>query len=315
MINLFNIENYKIDTNKFNHVLHDSGVNDFENTIAKYVGAKYACGVSSATNAIFLSMLNKNTTVNIPSMIPPVVANAIITSRNQINFIDNTEWVGDSYILHEFENYKIIDSAQKLERHQFIKEANDEDLMIFSFYPTKPVGSIDGGMVVSNDKKKIDWFREATLNGMSFAKNNWDRRIKFPGYKMYLNSVQAYVANENFKKYEEKLSNLKMIRKIYNSEFGLKNTSSHLYRIPVYNNLEISKKLAKVGISSGIHYECLHQNYVYARERFEYGFTTNNLPKSDEASGKVLSIPFHEKLSEIEIEKIIKEVRKHVQVS
>ena len=64
-------------------------------------------------------MLDKNTTVNLPSVIPPVVANAILTSGNQIFFIDDVDWVGDSYVLHEFEDYKIVDSAQKLQRNQF----------------------------------------------------------------------------------------------------------------------------------------------------------------------------------------------------
>ena len=133
MINLFNIPNYKINTEDFSHYLHGDVCNKFEKNFCKYVGAKYACTVNSATNAIYLAMLNKNVNVDIPSMIPPVVCNALLTSGNKINFTDNTEWVGDSYILHEFSDYKIIDSAQKVDKDQFIKEANDNDLMIFSF--------------------------------------------------------------------------------------------------------------------------------------------------------------------------------------
>ena len=66
-------------------------------------------------------------------MMPPVVANAILTSGNKINFIDDVDWVGNSYTLHQFDDYKIVDSAQKLERNQFQNECNPEDLMIFSF--------------------------------------------------------------------------------------------------------------------------------------------------------------------------------------
>ena len=146
MINLFNIPNYSVNTKDFNHYLHGDIVKSFEDSFCDYVGAKYACSVNSATNAIFLALLNKNRHVVVPSMIPPVVCNAILTSGNKLDFDDNTDWVGDSYILHEFEDYKIVDSAQKVDEGQFIKEANDEDLMIFSFYPTKPVGSSDGAM-------------------------------------------------------------------------------------------------------------------------------------------------------------------------
>ena len=117
-IQLFNVNNHIIDTSKFSNLLHDKNVIELEEKIANYVGAKYACSVNSATNAIFLSMLDKNTTVNLPSVIPPVVANAVLTSGNRIFFIDDVNWVGDSYVLHQFEDYKIVDSAQKLQRNQ-----------------------------------------------------------------------------------------------------------------------------------------------------------------------------------------------------
>ena len=88
MIKLFNINHHTIDTSEFSNLLHDDIVVEFEKKIAEYVGSKYACSINSATNAIFLSLLNKNVIVDLPSMIPPVVANAIITSGNKINFID-----------------------------------------------------------------------------------------------------------------------------------------------------------------------------------------------------------------------------------
>ena len=97
MIQLFNINNYHIDTSTLGNLLHGPIVTELEENFASYVGAKYACAINSATNAIFLSLLNKNVTVDLPSMIPPVVANAILTSGNKINFIDDVDWVGNSY--------------------------------------------------------------------------------------------------------------------------------------------------------------------------------------------------------------------------
>ena len=162
-IKLFHIENYIIDTSKFDHALHDSCVNKLEKEFAEYVGAKYACSINSATNAIFLILLGKDATINVPSIIPPVVLNAIINSGNKINFVDNVDWVGNSYTLHNFGDYKVIDSAQKVQQNQFQTEANPQDLMFFSFYPTKPVGGLDGGMIVSDDLNKIRYFKEAVL--------------------------------------------------------------------------------------------------------------------------------------------------------
>ena len=303
MINLFNIPNYNIDTSRFNHYLHGDIIEEFESNFRDYVGAKYSCTINSATNAIFLAMLNKNVTVNIPSMIPPVVCNAILTSGNKINFTDNVNWVGGSYILHKFGDYKIIDSAQKVKINQFQKEANDKDLMIFSFYPTKPIGSSDGGIIVSNDFEKIKWFKEATMNGMGYSENSWDRKINFPGFKMYMNSIQCYIANENLKKYKKKLGVLKKINYIYNNEFGYNNNSNHLYRIEVDNNKDFIKNMMIKGIACGKHYEALHQHPTYE--------TKQKLPKSECLQYKTLSIPFHENLTNEKIKYIIKQVKEN----
>ena len=43
MINLFNINNYKIDTSSYTSFLSDERVQKLENQIADFVGAKYAC--------------------------------------------------------------------------------------------------------------------------------------------------------------------------------------------------------------------------------------------------------------------------------
>lgn len=302
MINLFNIPNHIVNTANFSHFLHGENVTEFENRFAKYVGAKYACGISSATNAIFLIMLNKNVTVNVPSLIPPVVLNAILTSGNKINFVDNVDWVGDSYVLHEFTDYKVIDSAQKVKNNQFKNECNENDLMFFSLYPTKPIGSCDGGMIVSDDEEKINWFREASLNGMSFAKNNWDRKIKFVGYKMYLNSIQAEIGNKNFDIYEEKLEKLEKIRNLYNDKLGLTNTSDHLYRINVGNRAKLIEILNKNNIVSGIHYTPSHLNPIYNINKVD-------LLLSEEVSKTTLSIPFHENLSEEDVLVVIDVVK------
>jgi len=305
MIELFNIPNYTIDTSKFSHFLHGKNVTDFENNFAKYVGTKHACGVSSATNAIFLIMLNKQTTVNVPSLIPPVVLNAILTSGNKINFVDNVDWVGDSYVLHEFSDYKVVDSAQKVKKNQFKQECNENDLMFFSLYPTKPIGSCDGGIIVSDDEDKINWFREATLNGMSFAKNNWERKIKFAGYKMYLNSIQADIANRNFEIYEEKLKKLEKIRNFYNEQLNTSNTSDHLFRINVNERQRLINILKENNISAGIHYSPSHLNTVYNTNKL-------NLPLSEKIAETTLSIPFHENLTEEDVLTVINKVNSFI---
>ena len=311
MIQLFNINTHKIDTSEFSNLLHDDVVIKFERIIAQYVGAKYACSVNSATSAIFLSLLNKNVIVDLPSMIPPVVANAIITSGNKINFIDDVDWVGHSYILYQFKwyhgkDYKVVDSAQKLEKNQFQKECNPQDLMIYSFYPTKPLGGSDGGMIVTDDYKKYRWFKEAVLNGMSYAENNWERSISFPGYKMYMNSVQAKILMNNFESYDKKMRMLGNLVDIYNRELGYENSSKHLYRIEVLDHERFIQNMKNAGIVCGNHYPALHLNPVYNEGK------ELDCPKSEKLEKRTVSLPMNEKLSFYQTEYIIDKVKENL---
>ena len=311
MINLFHVNNHTINTVNYNNLLHDTIVTTFEDSVRDYVGAKYAVSFNSATSAIFLSLLNKNTTVTVPSMIPPVVLNAIITSDNKYNFIDDVSWVGDSYVLHDFGDYKIVDSAQKLEKDQFINECNDGDLMVFSFYPTKPVGSSDGGMIVSNDLEKIKLLKELALNGMTSSHNNWERTIKFPGYKMYMNSIQAEIGMNNFNMYGEKLSSLKKVRDLYNNKLGCLNTSNHLYRIEVTKRDKFIKFMKDSGISCGVHYSAAHLNPVYGEHVNNTSPNSRHYKLSEEKSESMVSIPFHERLTISEVNLIIAKVKEY----
>jgi dTDP-4-amino-4,6-dideoxygalactose transaminase len=303
VIQLFNINNHIVDTSKYSHFLHDKGVTELEDTLKEYIGAKYACSINSATNAIFLSFLNKNTTVNIPSIIPPVVLNAVKTSGNKINFVDNIDWVGDSYVLHDFGDYRIVDSAQKLQKNQFKKECDPQDIMFFSFYPTKPLGGSDGGLIVSDDKEKIEWYRQAVLNGMSYSSNNWEREINFPGYKMYLSSIQADIVAKNFSLFEHKMRRLGEIVSFYNAELGYDNKSSHLYRISVDDNKSFISQMKEKGIVCGKHYDAMHKNPVYA------GSSIFNCPKSEEVEKTTVSLPMNEALTDEQIEHIVHTVR------
>lgn len=300
MIDLFNINDYTINTATYKNLLHDKIVDDFVDSFCKFVGAKYGCALNSATNAIFLTFEGQKEIVTIPSVLPPVVFNALHHAGQEIRYKDDVEWVGSSYELHDFGSYKVIDSAQRVEENQF-KEASDEDLMIFSFYPTKPVGGMDGGIIVSNDKEKIEYFKQRSLNGMSFAQNNWERKQLSIGWKMYMNSAQADVAQQNLRKLPLKNARLKNVRDKYNSALGLNNTSSHLYRINVKHREQAIKKLSSAGISTGIHYTPLHKQDLYKQDII--------LPKSEEDGETTLSIPFNECLLDSQVEYIINEVK------
>lgn len=305
MIPLFDIPSYKINTATLGNLLHGSVVSEFEKVFAKFVGAKYAVSFNSATSAIFLALMDKNIDVGVPTILPPVVVNSIINSGNKFHFVDNPSWVGNSYVLHDFGNYKLIDSAQAVRRNQFKNEASPSDLMIFSFYPTKPIGSCDGGIIVSDDKGQIEYLRMLSMNGMTNAANNWDRKIVLPGYKMYMNSIQAYIAMHNLKAWDSRRKKLSEIRKFYNSEFVIDNNSEHLYQIEVRDRKKFINEMNKSGITCGIHYEPLHENWVYHKHSHHAQWNDHS---SLTGMKHMVSIPYHVALTKKDLSYIVKKV-------
>ena len=301
MIKLFHINSHNIDTSKFSNLLHDEIVSEFEQNFANYVGAKYACSANSASSLLYLSLVTYKfkASVKIPSTIPIVVPNVIINSGHDIEFYDDVDWVGSCYHLHD----NIYDSAQQVSRNQYADLARDDAIMIFSFYPTKPVGSCDGGMIVSNNKATIEWFRMMTLNGVSFDEDSWDREQKAAGFKMHSTSIQAYIANENLKKLDAKNERLEEISKIYNDHFGLSHTSRHLYRINVKNNKAFLTEMKKHNVICGIHYEHCHDKAFY---KWNGGI----LPLSEAESTTTVSLPFHEMLTDKDVETVIQATEK-----
>ena len=82
-------------------------------------------------------------------------------------------------------------------------------------------------------------------------------------------------------------------------------TSYHLYRINVEDRNSFMNKMKEVGIHTGIHYRALHQVKCYDN-------TDLYLPKSELESETTVSLPYHEKLTNEEINYVIQEVKPYV---
>jgi len=306
-INLFEIDNHVIDTSTFDHHLHGSIVSEFEQEICEYVGAKYAASFFSASYALYAIMKSTICTtpdkITIPSMIPAVVPNALVDSGAEIKFNSDTDWVGGAYKLCD----GVIDSAQQLDRDQYRNHLWDHKfgngLMVFSFYPTKPLSSLDGGIVVSDDKKRIDDLKSLSFYGMDFSDESWNRVQKQVGFKAYMSTMQATIASRNLKNLDKKYERIDQIRDWYNLEFRSNNTSRHLFRIEVEDNKKALKHFKSKGIVCGIHYAPQHLNRIF---RTDYDMQLHNdviVP-----SRKTLSIPLHHHLTDEQVEYIIKHV-------
>ena len=309
MINLFNIPNHIIDTSKFSNLLHDNIVQEFTNNFCQLGKLSYGCAINSATSAIFIlaKIFNKEI-YKIPTMIPPVVPNAITNAGAKFEFIDDYKWVGHAYKLYEDDTITIWDSAHALENLGAFTKTK-YSAIVFSFYPTKPLSGADGGMICTNNPNLHSYLQTLIHNGASTSIDSWKRNTSMCGWKMYMSSIQAYIVNQNLQDIQSKLEKLKDLNYIYNSAFSLRlfylrNNSQHLYRILVDNREDFMEKMKENNIMCGIHYNCAHLNPIYNQQFL-------SLPNSEFGSKCTVSIPFHENLTQSEIKKVIKCVKKY----
>jgi len=303
VINLFPVYDGNIDCSKFKNLIYDDVVPEFEEAFCKYTNAKYVALISNATTAITLALQQKyvyKKSISVPTILPYVVANAIINSDNFLNFVEDTEWVGWSYQLYP----GIIDSAHRLDRNQFDEVKHSSDIIIYSFYPTKICGALCGAAVVSNDKGRIDWFRQKAMSGLDFSHG----RQLMIGYNNYMIVPQVYAAFQQLKTLDERKEKIAEVRTIYNDALNYQNKSDHLYRIQVDNNEKFVKYMKENGITCGIHYPCLHKNKIY-HPSFKNQIQLYQFQKSERESSKTVSLPLHHKLSSEDIKKIIKLVK------
>lgn len=340
MLPLFKIEKPIIDYKAFNHNLHGSIVNEFEDAFASYMGVKYAIAVNSCTSAIFLvckwHKQKHNSVMNcrIPTMIPNVVLNSLIHAKAEFKFIDDAFWVGNEYFIMKNPVFSIVDSAQGVNKNKirlFVCKSFDDNVVqqpkkrgkskltqeerwcaLYSFYPTKPIAGIDGGMIVTNNKELNDWLRIAIMNGTTIDTDSWRRKPVFPGWKFYMSSAQAYVAFEQFKKIDEKKIFLRKLRDFYDKNLhALGNVSDHLYRILVENNLEFIELMKKEKIQCGVHYHCMHLEEPYKRYFHTHKRDPRSFSLSKEAAAHTVSIPYHLGVGEEERNYIVKQIKKY----
>lgn len=281
-----------------------SEVFKFEKELADYVGGKYVVTVDSCTSALFLSIkYEKCGRVSIPSMTVPLVANACLEAGTEIIFNGETDWVGSAY---QIIGSNVYDSAHQLQRGQYaaLTKNNPFAKLCFSFYPTKTIGSADGGAIVTNDEKFADWVRAISTYGRDQKakyQNSWDYDVTMVGYKKHYTNLQATICLEQLRRLDEINAKRAKIRKIYNDAFSYRNVSDYLYRIKVRNRDEFIKYADEREIECGVHFKPLHLMTPF-----------KNIPMAREDKKKVernyvhmVSLPYFEGMTDEEIKRVI----------
>jgi dTDP-4-amino-4,6-dideoxygalactose transaminase len=342
--------------------------NQFEARFAEYVGCRHAVAVASGTASLHLAMLAQGLAPGDEVLTTPLTfvatANAILHADAIPVFVDVDR---DSMNLaaerleaaigartravlpvHLAGRPCDMDPILEVARHHDLRVIEDAahaigavdrgrkigsigDVTCFSFYVTKNITTIEGGMICTDREEVATAARVRGLHGLS--KDAWARfgdegyqhyEATALGYKYNLTDLQAAIGLVQLSKLEPGLERRRAIWKHYDSCFadlpcrlpfpeaqGSRH-ARHLYTLLIdadpcrITRDEFMRSMHEKGIGTGVHYRALHIQPYYRRT---FGFRPEDFPIAWEIGEQTVSLPLSADLSDIEVERVVDGVR------
>lgn len=157
-------------------------VTSFEREIAAYANSKYAVAVDSCTNALLLCCKYLDVEeVTIPAKTYVSVPCSIINAGGRVKF-ENTDWSG----IYQLKPYPIYDGAARFSRGMYVPDSYH----CLSFHPKKHLKLDKGGMILTNDKEAVEWFKMARYAGRH-EKPLLEDEFEIIGWNMYMTAPLA----------------------------------------------------------------------------------------------------------------------------
>ena len=157
-------------------------IRQFERTIAKHCGSSYAVAVESCTAALMLCCLYfRVDQVLIPKKTYFSVPMSIVHAGGNVKY-EALNWVG----AYQLKPYPIIDSAMRFRKDMY--EPNSFQCLSFHYAKHIPIGR--GGMILTDDRKAVEWFRVMRNDGRREIPKEKDK-VKLIGYNFYMTPEQA----------------------------------------------------------------------------------------------------------------------------
>lgn len=343
---------------------------EFEKSFADFIGVKHAISVNSGTSALHLAMRTLNIKsgdeVIVPVFTFAATANAVLYCDAKPTFADinpktfnlSPESVLDKVnkrtkaimavhyggqpcdmkeimeIAEDYKLYVIEDCAHSLGAEYRGRKTGCIGLIgCFSFYPTKIITTLEGGMLTTNEEwiaEKAKLLREHGMTRSALDREkraDWYYNVKSLGYNYRLNEVQAALGISQLKRvedgikkrveaahyYRRKLSRVEGIATPYEAK-----NRTHVYHLYVIKVLkekcglsreELFKELATRGIGLSVHYTPLHLLTFYKKMT---GCTNGSFPNAEEVYKEVLSLPLFPTIIRNQIDYVIDSIQDYI---
>ena len=273
-------------------------VDNLEKEVAQYYNKKYAIGVNSGTDSLYLALealgIGKGdevittpfTFVASSEVIANVGAKPVFVDINYNDFLINPDLIEAAItkktkailVVHLFGQNCDMDKIMKIAKKHNLKVIEDAaqafgnkkigsgDALCFSFHPAKCLGCCgDGGMFLTDDQKVYDRFRLLHYHGAQ-VKDKYNNIIV--GHNSRLDAVQAAILRVRLR------------------NFG-KDPVKHLLTFRIANRDFVYEQMKKAGCDVKIFYK----TPMHLQPAFKYlGLKEGLCPVAEEACREVLSL-------------------------
>jgi dTDP-4-amino-4,6-dideoxygalactose transaminase len=229
----------------------------------------------------------------------------------------------------------VADCAHAIETlHHGRPVASLAEISVFSFYVTKTMTTIEGGMLLTDNPEWAERVQILCNHGLS--RDAWKRytvhgfqpyEVIHAGYKSNMTDVQASLGLHQIERIEDTLA----IRERHWQAYleGLEDLDGvvlpqedpeptnrharHLFTIHLdLDRLSLSRDdfavaMHSENIGTGIHFSALHLHPFY---RETYGFADGDYPRAEWVGERTLSLPMSAKLTDTDVQDVIRAVRK-----
>jgi dTDP-4-amino-4,6-dideoxygalactose transaminase len=202
----------------------------------------------------------------------------------------------------------------------------------FSFYPTKIITTIEGGMITTNDKmiaRKLRMLREHCMSRTAIdreSRASWHYDVTDLGYNYRLGEIQAALGISQLKRVRQGI--LKRVRLAHHykkklAQYGLQGiippyeaqNRSHIFHLFVVRVKKetagitrdaLFEKLSKSGIGLSVHYPPLHKMSFYKQfvnDKFRF-------PVAEEICAEIMSLPLYPGMKDEDVDFVLTRIKK-----
>lgn len=169
-----------------------------------------------------------------------------------------------------------------------------------SFYPTKPLRCLNGGMISTDDDGAADYFLKYRNFGRHMGGNTY--KIEQAGNKYYLDKFNAAIVLEQLKGYQATVlkrkanfqflqDSLKGGRLTHHDENSSYYFASFIFDDKEKVTLAKAKLLEKCNLNCPLHYPLLHEQPFFKHHQKVYSYPC---PNAEELSSRLLNLPLAE---------------------